>query len=134
MQLGASGAYNYKDPDWTSKISKEAGGFHVIIDSAGGKQFSQLLEMAYPGGRVVLYGRTAGMISDISPRTLFWKQLSLYGSTMGTEDEFLSMLDFVHRHRLTPVIDSTFALENIMDAFARMEQGDQFGKIVLTIS
>jgi D-arabinose 1-dehydrogenase-like Zn-dependent alcohol dehydrogenase len=90
--------------------------------------------MAYPGARVVIYGRTAGMIPDISPKTLFWKQLSLFGTTMGTTDEFLSMLDFVHKHQLKPVIDSTFPLDNINDAFDKMDQGKQFGKIVLSIS
>lgn len=133
-EMGASGGYNYKDPDWVKKVSKEAGGFDVIIDSAGGKNFSQLLELAYPGARIALYGRSAGTISDISPKTIFWKQLSIFGSTMGTEDEFLSMLDFFYKHQLKPIIDSTYHLENIAEAFKRMEQGDQFGKIVISIS
>ncbi len=132
--LGASGVYNYREPDWIEKLSKEAGGFDVIIDSAGGKQFSQLIEMAYPGGRIVIYGRTAGMIPEISPKALFWKQLSIFGSTMGTPDEFLSMLDFVDKNQLKPIIDSNFSLEDINHAFKRMDQGDQFGKITLTIS
>lgn len=132
--LGASGAFNYKDADWVNQIAKEAGGFDVIIDSAGGSQFKSLLEIAYPGARVVIYGRTAGTISDISPKTLFWKQLSVFGTTMGTTDEFLSMLDFIHKHQLKPVIDSVFPLENINDAFNKMNEGKQFGKIVLTIS
>jgi len=134
LAMGAAGAFNYKDADWVTQIAKGAGGFDVIIDSAGGSQFNALLEMAYPGARVVIYGRTAGMIPDISPKTLFWKQLSVFGTTMGTTDEFLSMLDFVHKHQLKPVIDSVFPLENINDAFNKMDEGKQFGKIVLTIS
>jgi len=132
-QFGAAAAFNYKDPEWVNKISKEAGGFDVIIDSAGGSQFHQLLELAYPGARIVIYGRTAGVISNISPKTLFWKQLSIFGSTMGTTDEFLSMLDFVEKHKLKPIIDSNYSLENINEAFKRMDQGDQFGKITLSI-
>lgn len=134
LALGASGGYNYKDADWIKKIQKDAGGFDVIIDSAGGPQFGALLDMTYPGARVVLYGRTAGTISDISPKTLFWKQLSVYGTTMGTTDEFLSMLDFIYKHQLKPVIDSTYPLENINEAFTKMDEGKQFGKIVLSIS
>ncbi|MFZ1809053.1 MAG: zinc-binding dehydrogenase [Cyclobacteriaceae bacterium] len=134
LAMGASGAFNYNDTDWATQIAKGAGGFDVIIDSAGGSQFNALLEMAYPGARVVIYGRTAGMIPDISPKTLFWKQLSVFGTTMGTTDEFLSMLDFVHKHQLKPVIDSVFPLENVNDAFNKMDEGKQFGKIVLTIS
>jgi NADPH:quinone reductase-like Zn-dependent oxidoreductase len=132
--MGASGGYNYTDPEWVQKISKEAGGFDVIIDSAGGKNFGQLLELAYPGARIAIYGRSAGTIEDISPKTIFWKQLSIFGSTMGTEDEFLSMLDFFYKHQLKPIIDSSYPLENIADAFKRMDQGDQFGKIILSIS
>lgn len=134
IAMGASGAFNYKDADWANKIAKGAGGFDVIIDSAGGPQFGALLEMAYPGARVVIYGRTAGTIPDISPKTLFWKQLSIFGTTMGTTDEFLSMLDFIDKHQLKPVIDSVYPLENINDAFHKMDEGKQFGKIVLTIS
>lgn len=74
------------------------------------------------------------MISDTSPKTIFWKQLSIFGSTMGTEDEFLSMLDYIYKHQLKPIIDSSYPLENITEAFKRMEQGEQFGKIVLSIS
>lgn len=134
VDMGAAAGFNYKDADWVTKMSKEAGGFDVIIDSAGGNQFNQLLEMAYPGARIVIFGRTQGIIPDISPRTLFWKQLSIFGSTMGTEDEFLSMLDYVEKHKLKPVIDSTFPLENIDEALKKMEQGSQFGKIILSIS
>ncbi|MEQ8304898.1 MAG: zinc-binding dehydrogenase [Cyclobacteriaceae bacterium] len=131
--LGASGIYNYKSSDYFEKISKEAGGFDVIIDSAAGKDFNRLLELAYPGGRVAIYGRTAGNIPDISPKTIFWKQLTIFGTTMGTQDEFLSMLDFVEKHQLKSVIDSTYPLEEINTAFKKMEEGTQFGKIVITL-
>ena len=134
IALGASGGFNYNDPEWMNKMSTEAGGFNVIIDSAGGKQFGHLLELAYPGGRIAIYGRTAGAISDLSAKTLFWKQLTIFGSTMGTEEEFLSMLDFVQKHQLKPILDSTYSLDDITEAFKRMDQGDQFGKIVLSIA
>ena len=132
--MGASGGYNYNDAGWGEKTIKDSGGFDVILDSAAGPQFSTLLELAYPGARIVLHGRTAGMVPGLSPKVLFWKQLSILGTTMGTTDEFLSMLDFIHKHQLKPVIDSTFPLEKINEAFDKMESGKQFGKIVLSIS
>jgi zinc-binding alcohol dehydrogenase/oxidoreductase len=133
--LGAIEGFNYKDPDWQQKAMKESGGgFDIIIDSAGGDQFSKLIELALPGGRIVNFGRTAGNITNISTRLLYWKQISIHGSTMGTRDEFLSMLDFVESRNLKPVIDKIFPLEQIDEAMKRMEQGDQFGKIVLQIS
>lgn len=133
MALGALGAYNYRSADWAERAQRDSGGFDIIIDSAGGNQFNKLVEIANPGGRVVNYGRTAGTITDINTRQFYWKQLSLLGSTMGTRDEFLSMLEFVEGHKLRPVVDRAFPLENIQDAIERMESANQFGKIVLSI-
>lgn len=131
--LGALGGFNYKDPEWAEKAQKEAGGFDIIIDSAGGSQFSKFIDLATPGGRIVNFGRTAGNITDISTRLLYWKQLSIMGTTMGTHDEFLSMLQFIESRKLKPVLDKTFALSDIREAFDRMIKADQFGKIILKI-
>lgn len=133
-QMGALGGFNYNDPDWAAKAQKETGGFDIIIDSAGGSQFSKFIELAMPGGRIVNFGRTAGNISDISTRLLYWKQLSIHGTTMGTRDEFLSMLDFLESRNIKPVLDQTFPLSKVNEAFARMKQGNHFGKIILEIS
>ena len=134
IKLGAINGFNYKDPEWADKAQKESGGIDIIIDSAGGSQFNKYVELALPGGRIVNFGRTAGNITDITTRLLYWKQLSILGSTMGTRDEFLSMLEFVDGHKLEPVIDKVFPLENVREAFDHMEQANQFGKIVLQIS
>lgn len=131
--LGAIEGFNYKDPQWTEQAMKASGGFDIVIDSAGGSQFGKLLEIMLPGGRIVNFGRTAGNISEMATRLLYWKQISIFGTTMGTRDEFLSMLDFVESRRLKPVIDQTFPLDRIQDALAHMEEGRQFGKIILQI-
>jgi zinc-binding alcohol dehydrogenase/oxidoreductase len=131
--LGALGGFNYANPTWAEEANKTAGGFDIIIDSAGGDQFSKLIDLALPGGRIVNFGRTAGQITNVSTRLLYWKQLSIFGSTMGTRDEFLSMLDFIESRKLKPVIDRTYPISQVQEAFARMQSSDQFGKIVLTI-
>lgn len=132
-ELGAIDGFNYKDPQWTENALKASGGFDIVIDSAGGAEFGKLLDIMLPGGRIVNFGRTAGNISELATRLLYWKQISIFGTTMGTRDEFLSMLDFVESRKLKPVIDQTFPLERIADALTRMEDGNQFGKIVLQI-
>jgi zinc-binding alcohol dehydrogenase/oxidoreductase len=132
--LGAVGGFNYKDPDWAAKAQKEAGGFDIIIDSAGGNQFSKLIELAFPGGRIVNFGRTAGNITEISTRLLYWKQISIHGTTMGTRDEFLSMLDFLESRNIKPIMDKIYSLDQFNEALERMETGNQFGKIVLEIA
>lgn len=131
--LGAEGGYNYKDPDWIAKANREVNGFDVVVDSAAGDSFGQLFEAAAPGGRIVLYGRTAGGIKDINPRSLFWKQLAVFGSTMGTRDEFLSMLDFVEKHAIRPVIAGAWNLEQAEEALNKLDSGGQFGKFILKI-
>src|SRR6185436_11316259 len=68
VELGATAGFNYNEKDWAEKIRKQVGGFDIIIDSAGGPNFSTLLDLAMPGGRVVIFGRTAGEINAISPR------------------------------------------------------------------
>jgi NADPH:quinone reductase-like Zn-dependent oxidoreductase len=134
-QLGALGGFNYKDPDWATQAQKESGGgFDIIIDSAGGNEFGKLIDLAMPGGRIVNFGRTAGNITDIATRTMYWKQLSIHGTTMGTRDEFLSMIDFLESRNIKPVIDKTYPLTQVSDAVSRMDQGEQFGKIILQIS
>ena len=131
--LGAIQGFNYTDPEWTKQAQKEVGGFDIVIDSAGGPQFSQLFDLMMPGGRIAIFGRTAGNIPDVPTRLLYWKQISIHGTTMGTRDEFLSMLDLLESRNLKPVIDQVYPLENIHDAFQRMKSANQFGKIVLKI-
>ena len=98
-----------------------------------GGLLNKLLDLVIPGGRIVNFGRTTGNISDLSTRTLYWKQISIFGTTMGTRDEFLSMLDLLESRSVKPVIDSTFKLDNINDAFTRMDESNQFGKIILQV-
>ncbi|MGC1241711.1 MAG: zinc-binding dehydrogenase [Chryseosolibacter sp.] len=134
VAMGAIGGFNYRDEQWTEKAKKEAAGFDIIIDSAGGSQFARYIELAMPGGRIVNFGRTAGNITDVSTRLLYWKQISIHGTTMGTRDEFLSMLHFIESRNIKPVMDKTFPLSGINEAFNRMENAEQFGKIVLEIN
>ena len=110
-----------------------AGGFDVIIDGAAGAGFNDLLDLAVPGGRVVIYGATRGNVPDVTARRIFWKQLNVLGSTMGSPEDFASMIKFVSDHGLRPVVDRVFAPEDGEAAFRRMDEGEQFGKIVIKI-
>lgn len=132
IEMGAKGGVNYKNVDWKSFAKKE-GGFDVIIDSAGGEGFNNLIRVANSGGRICFYGGTRGNIPSLNPQKIFWKQLSILGSTMGTDNDFKNMLDFVCQNAIVPVVDSVFPLEEGQKAFDRMDKGLQFGKIVLTM-
>ena len=132
--LGAKGGANYKDAGWAEMLGKVAGGFDVIVDSAGGPGFNSLIDVAAPGGRIVVFGATTGTVAEFNPRKVFWKQLSLLGTTMGSPDDFAGMLATVERRSIKPVISDVFPLERSPEAFALMEKGAQFGKIVITMS
>jgi NADPH:quinone reductase-like Zn-dependent oxidoreductase len=81
----------------------------------------------------VLCGVTSGAAAETDLRKLYWNQLTLLGSTMASQEDFRRMVRAVTTARLTPVIDSVEPLDRCREAMARMERGDQFGKIVLTV-
>lgn len=132
-ELGAVDGVNYKNDNWVKVLQKLAGDFDVIVDSGGGEGFSGLIDLAAPGARITLYGATKGNSKEIELRKIFWKQLDIRGSTMGTPEDFSSMIDFISENELMPVIDQIFKLEDAEEAANRMETSEQFGKIVLRI-
>lgn len=131
--LGASAGVCYKAQDWAQELQHLTGGFDVIIDSALGNGFDKLLDISNPGGRIVFFGGTAGNIPALNGRKIFWKQLQILGTTMGSPDDFKAMIDFVNKHRITPIIDEVFPLAQAQKAIDKMENSSQFGKLVLTI-
>jgi NADPH:quinone reductase-like Zn-dependent oxidoreductase len=131
MAMGAMGGANYREAGWVERLKSLAGAFDVIVDGTAGDGFNDLLELTAPGGRVVLYGATRGNPAQLVARRIFWKQLDILGSTMGSPEDFASMIKFVTRHGLRPVVDRVFALEHGEAAFRWMDEGKQFGKIVV---
>ncbi|MCO5229991.1 MAG: zinc-binding dehydrogenase [Chitinophagales bacterium] len=131
IALGAQGGVSYKDAKEIKSLGKSVGGFDIIIDSAGGDGINPLLEALAPGGKYVLYGATKGLPSTLNLRNIFWNQLSLMGSTMGSDQDFSEMVDFVKKHKIHPIIDTVFALEEGVQAFDHMKSGNHFGKIVV---
>jgi NADPH:quinone reductase-like Zn-dependent oxidoreductase len=131
VALGARGGFRYDRAGWAAAAAGEAGPFDVIIDSAGGPGFAGLVDAAAPGGRVVFFGATRGNANELALRKVFWRQISLLGSTMGSPADWAAMTDFVSRKALRPVVSEVFALERAAQAFELMERGGQFGKIVV---
>ena len=90
--------------------------------------------MVCPGGTIVSYGITAGPSMKLELRKVYWKQLHLVGSTMGSPDDFAAMLDMVNKHKIEPVVDEVLALSDGNKAFEKMNVSSQFGKLVLRVS
>jgi NADPH:quinone reductase-like Zn-dependent oxidoreductase len=133
-ELGACAGVNYKAQDWAEELKHLAGGFDVVIDSALGKDFPKVVELCNPGARIVFFGGTAGNIPELNARPLFWKQIQLIGTTMGTDEEFEAMLKLVSEHKIVPVIDEVLPLEQTQSAVDKMGRSAQFGKLVIRVN
>ena len=133
-QLGVDGAALYTDTDWAQQIARQCGGgVEVAVDSVGAASFDQALHLLEPGGRLVTFGTTSGAELPFNLRPVYHKQLSILGTTMGTLKEFAELLAAISTHRLQPIIDTLFPLSDAGQAHQRMQQREQFGKIVLKI-
>jgi NADPH:quinone reductase-like Zn-dependent oxidoreductase len=134
VSLGASGGVNYTLPNWAKEASMAVPAlFDVIIDGAGGPEFDRLLDACASGGRIVVYGATRGNVPELALRKIFGKQVSIIGSTMGSQKDFQEMMEFVGEQRIRPIVSEEFTFAQAAEAFALMERGDQFGKIVMSI-
>lgn len=131
LELGVKAGFNYQDQNWTKLAMEEIGGFDLIIDSAAGDALNNLLQVVKPGGKIVFYGATLGNPSKLEARKIFWNQIKLIGTTMGSDQDFLDMLQLVDEHKIKPIVDSVYSFDSAVEAFDRMRDGEQLGKIVL---
>lgn len=131
-EKGAREGFDYTEKDWYKNVKRRHGGFDVIIDSAGGNQFGQLIKLLNPKGRLVFYGATNGLPATIDLYTMFWRQLSVVGSTMGSDKEFERMVEFVKSFHIIPIIGSVRPFNEVLLALDDMKKGGIVGKSVLT--
>jgi zinc-binding alcohol dehydrogenase/oxidoreductase len=135
IELGAKNGVNYKAENWDKEIlEKNRDGFDLIIDGTGGETISKCLNVINTGGRIVNYGATTGNVSNFELRKVFWKQVSLLGTTMGSDKDFRCMLKLIEDKKIIPIVDKVFDFENVSEAFIRMDKSEQLGKIAVKIS
>lgn len=133
IELGATKGFNVTQEGWSKAVSAE-GPVDLIVDSVAGEYINDYTNIIRPGGRIVIYGASRGVVPSLNIHRIFWKQIHLIGSTMGTADNFGDMLAFVTKNNIVPVVDSEFAFDDAVSAFERMKQAHQFGKIVIRCS
>jgi NADPH:quinone reductase-like Zn-dependent oxidoreductase len=104
-----------------------------VIDSVGGETFAKALDVARPGARVVTYGGTTGD-AKIRMFSVFWKQLDILGTSMGSPADFRALLDLIANGRIEPAIDEVVAFADVPAAAQRVLDGKQFGKVVVRVS
>ena len=135
QKLGAEGGVLYTEFDWPERIrTLSGGGVEVAVDSVGSASFEACLQLLTPGGRMVTFGATTGVDTHLDIRQFYRRQLSLLGTTMGSLKEFRELMAVIHAGGIRPVIDRTFPLAEAAAAHRRMEQYENFGKIVLLVA
>jgi NADPH:quinone reductase-like Zn-dependent oxidoreductase len=132
-ELGAEGGVNYNSEDWSRELKSMAGSVDLSVDHVGGENFNALVSLAKPGGRIVVFGATAGPTPKAMTIRIALKHLDVLGTAMGTSEEFGAMLDLYAEQGLRPKVNETFALEDTASALHLMEEGRGMGKILLDI-
>jgi NADPH:quinone reductase-like Zn-dependent oxidoreductase len=132
IAMGASGGVNYsKDRVSSAILDMSGGGIDMVIDSVGEASWGESLRALRRGGRLVTCGATTGSNPSADLQRVFIRQLEIYGSTGGSIAEFRQLLDVFNRGLVTPVVDETFGMPDIREAFNRLASGAQFGKVSL---
>lgn len=133
---GADHGINYRRSDFAKEVRvlTEKRGVDVAVDCVGGNSWGKSLAALAKGGRLVTCGATAGADPPTDIRRIFWNHLKIFGSTLGSRDEFRQLLAFMQNSEVRPIIDQLFPLRDAAEAQRRLEEGRQFGKIVLQIT
>ncbi|HLF56838.1 MAG TPA: zinc-binding dehydrogenase [Thermoanaerobaculia bacterium] len=136
LALGATHAFDVTKVDFPKAVREATGGkgADVVFDHVGGETLERSFECLARGGRIVLCGATSAPTAEIPLRAVFFKSLSILGSTMGSLAELAHLLPWFESGELVPVVAETFPLERLADAHARLESRAVFGKIVLAVA
>jgi NADPH:quinone reductase-like Zn-dependent oxidoreductase len=133
-ELGVTTTIDYTEqPEWHAEVLKltKGRGVDVVVDNVGAKTFAKSLKAVARGGRIVTVGNTRGYEISFDNRLLFTKQVSIIGSTMGSRQDFAEATEFLWQHRIKVPIDTVAPLSDGIKMIRRLENGEQFGKIVL---
>jgi NADPH:quinone reductase-like Zn-dependent oxidoreductase len=133
--LGADATVNHRDGDVKAAVREATGGrgADVVVEHVGEATWRTSLDVAAREARIAVCGATSGPNPPAALHRVWWKQLTILGSTMGTRADFAGAYALVADGRASPVVDEVLPLEEIRSAHARLEAGEQLGKIVLSI-
>jgi NADPH:quinone reductase-like Zn-dependent oxidoreductase len=131
----ADAKVNHERDDVVAAVREAAGGtgVDIVVEHVGEATWQRSLQAARTGGRIVVCGATTGANPPAALHRVWWKQLSILGSTMGTKEDFEGVFELVKAGRVKPLVDEVFPLAEAPAAHERMERGEHLGKIVLRI-
>ena len=132
--LGALATVNYtRTPEWGAAVVAAGGGVHQVLEVGGRGTLAQTLACLAPGGHVALIGGLAGFGAELGASDLLRLNASASGVYVGSREHFEAMNAFIERHSIRPVIDRTFSQQDAAAAYAHVEAGSHFGKIVIRL-
>ncbi|PEF10517.1 alcohol dehydrogenase [Bacillus thuringiensis] len=130
-KYGADISFN-STGNWEESLQGEK--VDLIIDSIGPATFLKYFDVLKPNGRIVNFGASSGDTIELPLRALFYNQIDIMGTSMGSREEFNEMIKFIEKYQIKPIIDKVYSLEEAIRALSRMEHGEQFGNIVLQMN
>ncbi|HFR4141627.1 MULTISPECIES: zinc-binding dehydrogenase [Bacillus cereus group] len=130
-KYGADISFN-STGNWEESLQGEK--VDLIIDSIGPATFLKYFDVLKPNGRIVNFGASSGDKIELPLRALFYNQIDIMGTSMGSREEFNEMIKFIEKYQIKPIIDKVYSLEEAISALSRMEHGEQFGNIVLQMN
>ena len=135
-RLGAEVTLNHASADVVAEVRRLTGGrgADVVLDSIGEARWQDSLRALRRGGRLVVCGATTGPMIALDLRRLFWHQWSILGSTLGSRREYAEIVALANQGLLWPVVDRSVPLQDGPAAFARLERGEQTGKLVIEVA
>jgi len=133
---GAEVTLNHATQDVVAEVRRltDRRGADVVVDSVGQARWQDSLRAMRRGGRLVICGATSGPMVQLDLRRLFWHQWSILGATLGSRREYAAIVALAHEGVLWPVVDSVVPLERATEAFARLQRGEQTGKLVIEVA
>jgi NADPH:quinone reductase-like Zn-dependent oxidoreductase len=134
-ELGADATVNHASGDVTAAVREATGGHgaDVVVEHVGEDTWKTSLQAAAPAARIAVCGATSGPNPPAQLHRIWWKQLTVYGSTMGSREDFEGAYELVASGKAKPLVDRVFPLEEAAEAHAYLESGRQLGKVVLSI-
>jgi len=130
--IGAEGGFRYTESDWVEQVRAATdGGVDVIINGAG-STLPDAIACLKRGGRIAVFGSSAGRTATIEVPELYFGQVSILGTTLGSPEDFRDMLNLVDTYRIRPLIDSEYPLSEIAKAHTRLESRNHLGKLVIS--
>jgi NADPH:quinone reductase-like Zn-dependent oxidoreductase len=131
LALGADSVVDRREPDVAGRLAELLpDGAHLALDPTGAL-WQPFVDALRPGGRLVAVGKMASHLAPLRVQSVYWKQVDVLGSSMGSPRDFAALLRHVEQHRWAPVVDSVFPLGAVTDAYARLDSEDRVGKVVI---